>query len=624
MNEVQWKDGEYRIAALVHSSLVARIVREETLQAGWDIPIRVTSYKNALSDARKFFAQGAEVILCHGGFREAIFKEFGRQIIFIERSDIDLIKALQLARQFSTTIALTAHTKEARDIEFMEKLLDISIIPIRYENSIELEMKISSNIHNGRTIFVGGGGTATFVHKYGGEIVLDEPHPVNIRNALNRAVVVAENIRMEERNLKNIQTMLQQFNEGVICTNADKEIIFYNPQALKLLNVPDPEHLARHYTTLHFNDVLNKGKCFSDFLIRISGKDLIINCFPVRLSGETNGAVCFIHDVKTIQKIHRKIEKNLHSRGLAATYTIDDICGESPDIVKLKQNIARFAPTDISVFINGETGSGKELAAHALHLGSKRKNCPFIAINCSALPDPLLESELFGYEEGAFTGAKRGGKPGLFELADKGTIFMDEIGDISPMLQTRLLRVLDTKEIMRVGGDCYIPVNVRILCASHKKLDEMVRKGSFRPDLFFRLSGVHIDVPALRDRKTDIPLLISGLLQKYGRDSQTLTQEIWKKILRYSWPGNVRELLSVIESYLILLGDQEGSLEVFEEVFRNRDSREAPEAQMLADRVKRFRREIAERELLRQNGNQEAVCKNLGISKSSLRRILEK
>ena len=223
-----------------------------------------------------------------------------------------------------------------------------------------------------------------------------------------------------------------------------------------------------------------------------------------------------------------------------ANYTARDIIGKSASVVKLKENIARYAPTDISVYIHGETGTGKELVAHALHAASKRAKQPFVVVNCAALPDPLLESELFGYEEGAFTGAKRGGKAGLFELANGGTLFFDEIGDMSHAVQLRLLRVLDAKEVMHVGGDRFIPVNVRVICASHKQLLDLVKAGSFRLDLYFRLAGVCLEVAPLRDRLEDVPLLIANVLKRYGKNASVVTPAILDAIRRYSWPGNIR------------------------------------------------------------------------------------
>ena len=238
-----------------------------------------------------------------------------------------------------------------------------------------------------------------------------------------------------------------------------------------------------------------------------------------------------------------------------------------------------------------------------------------MVVNCAALPDPLLESELFGYEEGAFTGAKRGGKAGLFELANGGTLFFDEIGDMSHAVQLRLLRVLDAKEVMHVGGDRFIPVNVRVICASHKQL----------LDLYFRLAGVCLEVAPLRDRLEDVPLLIANVLKRYGKNASVVTPAILDAIRRYSWPGNIRELMSVMESYLVLLGDNSSSLACFEEIFRHRNQffDKAPQGGTLGEQLAAYRLEIVRKEMRRCAGDRRKAARALGISYSSLRRVLE-
>ena len=319
---------EYRIAALVHSKLVADIVYRETLLLGWNISIEVTSYETALEDARRLFEEGYEVLLCHGGFREAVFKKFGRRTVFVERSEIDIIKGLSRARKLSDTVALTAHINEARDIEFMESLLGMRIIPVRYDTKEELEERIRETMARGVRVFVGGGGTARIVSRLGGQIFLDEPQPVNIRNAVSRAITIAENMRMEQTNRSNIQAMLHYSKEGVICLSAQRDIVFHNAQALKLLRVEAPHELARFFPPLFLDEVLEHSSPFIDRVVTINGRQLLINTFPLAMSSSTTGAVCFIHDVQNLQKINRKIDTDLHSRGLVANYTARDIIGK--------------------------------------------------------------------------------------------------------------------------------------------------------------------------------------------------------------------------------------------------------------------------------------------------------
>ena len=324
-----------------------------------------------------------------------------------------------------------------------------------------------------------------------------------------------------------------------------------------------------------------------------------------------------------LQSMKKEI-RHLH-QALSTSWQWGHILTNSPAMMDICKDTAKIALSQASVLISGESGTGKELIANAIHHHSPRAGAAFVKFNCAALPDTLLESELFGYEEGAFTGAKRGGKAGLFELANGGTLFFDEIGDMSHAVQLRLLRVLDAKEVMHVGGDRFIPVNVRVICASHKQLLDLVKAGSFRLDLYFRLAGVCLEVAPLRDRLEDVPLLIANVLKRYGKNASVVTPAILDAIRRYSWPGNIRELMSVMESYLVLLGDNSSSLACFEEIFRHRNQffDKAPQEGTLGEQLAAYRLEIVRKEMRRCAGDRRKAARALGISYSSLRRVLE-
>ncbi|HWJ04147.1 MAG TPA: sigma 54-interacting transcriptional regulator, partial [Verrucomicrobiae bacterium] len=249
---------------------------------------------------------------------------------------------------------------------------------------------------------------------------------------------------------------------------------------------------------------------------------------------------------------HRRI---VLAKGLVAHYSFADLVGDTLQETILKAK--RFSQVDATVSIWGESGTGKELFAHSIHASSPRCQGPFVAVNCAALPETLLESELFGYEEGAFTGAKKGGKIGLFELANEGTIFLDEIGKMSMGLQAGLLRVLQTREVRRVGGDSNIPVNVRVIAASNEELRGAVEAGEFRADLYYRLNILTLRVPSLRERPGDVAALKGSILQRLAGKlgfTPKITPEFTEVLFRYNWPGNVRELENVLERYTVLFG----------------------------------------------------------------------
>lgn len=256
--------------------------------------------------------------------------------------------------------------------------------------------------------------------------------------------------------------------------------------------------------------------------------------------------------------------------GYFSKHKFKDLIGKNKKFLATKKKAKKISGTDSTVILYGETGTGKELFAGAIHNDSPRKNNPFVAINCTTLPENLLESELFGYEKGAFTGAKKEGKIGLFERADKGTLFLDEIGDLPLSLQTRLLRVLEEKEIMRIGGDSIIPVDVRIIAATNRNLQKLVNKGKFRKDLYFRLNVFQFNIPSLRERRDDIPLLIDHFFEKW-QSKRNLNQNFISFYKNYNWPGNIRELKNVLKN-MITLSQDDLKLENLPDYLKNEDN----------------------------------------------------
>ena len=256
--------------------------------------------------------------------------------------------------------------------------------------------------------------------------------------------------------------------------------------------------------------------------------------------------------------------------GYFSKYEFKDLIGKNKRFLTTKNKAKKISKTNSTIILSGETGTGKELFAGAIHNNSLRKNNPFVAINCTTLPENLLESELFGYEKGAFTGANKEGKIGLFERADKGTLFLDEIGDLPLSLQTRLLRVIEEKEIMRIGGDSIIPIDVRIIAATNRNLQELVDKGKFRKDLYFRLNVFQFQIPSLRERREDIPILIEYFFEKWEA-SRILKQDFISFYNNYKWPGNIRELKNVLKN-MITLSQDDLKLENLPDYLKNEEN----------------------------------------------------
>jgi len=378
-----------------------------------------------------------------------------------------------------------------------------------------------------------------------------------------------------EKSVKNITSLLDALLnnpfEKVIITDTEGNIIFINEAYCSFTGLNRKEVIGKHVlhvlgkdTRLHIiGKTLKYEPCG---LFHTADKNTVARRYPLIVGGKVFGVLgkdlfdnlddLFVmaknaeglHKLFPVQKL-TTIKLDLQNR---AKYKLSDIISKDPKIIEIKNLIKSAALTTSTILLYGETGVGKELFAHAIHKESKRVNGPFVRVNCAAIPEALLESELFGYDEGAFTGAKRGGKPGKFELAHGGTIFLDEVGEIPIHSQVKILRVLQEKEIERVGGIKSIPLDVRVVAATNRNLWDMAEKGAYRKDLLYRLNVVSIMIPPLRERLGDVPLLINHIIDKCNKsfdlDIKEVCPKAQKQLERYHWPGNVRELEAVIES----------------------------------------------------------------------------
>jgi sigma-54 dependent transcriptional regulator, acetoin dehydrogenase operon transcriptional activator AcoR len=342
--------------------------------------------------------------------------------------------------------------------------------------------------------------------------------------------------------------VLNQVNDGIIAFSKEGKITVFNQKSEEIFKLghsytlgKNISHMIKDKALLEF---LLSNKDNTDQLFKINESEVAISKFKVK---NLDSIVCTIKNTKELAEIENKLRRNLIKKGYIGKYIFSDIIGSSQTLKSTITTAEKIAKTDLSILIHGESGTGKELFASAIHNVSPRVTGPFLAVNFSALSEDLVESELFGYEEGAFTGAKKGGKLGLFEQANNGTIFLDEIGDTSLKIQARLLRVLQEKEIMRVSGTEIIPVNVRIIAATNKDLVKMCQEGKFREDLYYRLKRLYLKTPPLRNRREDIEELVRHFLIKNHRPDLILSNEAKSILYTHSWPGNIRELESTIE-----------------------------------------------------------------------------
>ena len=347
---------------------------------------------------------------------------------------------------------------------------------------------------------------------------------------------------------RKLVTVLNLLHDGILVVNEQKVIIHHNALGATMADIAKGAQvsLPQIMEDKKVWRAIEKGEAFSG---QVKGRRVAVQWYcdalPIVTGTEVEGAVIVLKDVHEIKRLIQDA-----TFGDIAT-EFSQLIGNCGRIRELKELASRVAASNSTLLIQGESGTGKELLARAIHQSSKRKANAFIAINCGAIPENLLESELFGYEEGAFTGARRGGKLGKFELAHNGTIFLDEIGDMPLHLQVKLLRVLQEKRIERVGSSRSTPIDVRVIAATHRNLEKLVSSGEFREDLYYRLNVIPVGIPPLRERKEDIPLLTKHYIDHYslvlGKRIAGLTPDAVSILSRYSWPGNVRELSNVIE-----------------------------------------------------------------------------
>ena len=378
----------------------------------------------------------------------------------------------------------------------------------------------------------------------------------------------------EITNLNEMKSMLEAiFNatqDAISVVDQDGNGVMINPAYTRITGLSEKDVIGKPATvdiaegeSIHFK-VIHTKQPVKGALLKVGPghREVLVNAAPIIVDGELRGSVGVLHDLTEISKLSHELKQAKEIiRKLEAKYTFEDIVGQDPLMIAAIEKARNAAATPATVLLRGESGTGKEIFAHSIHNSSERKYRQFVRVNCSAISESLLESELFGYEEGAFTGAKKGGKKGLFEEANGGTIFLDEIGEVPTSTQAKLLRVLQEREIVRVGGTKPINIDVRIITATNRDLEAEIEAGNFRKDLYYRLNVYPINLPSLRMRKGDIDDLaiffIKKFNQQYGRNIQDISKEALQELKSYNWPGNVRELENVIGRAIITMKTNE-------------------------------------------------------------------
>ncbi len=465
----------------------------------------------------------------------------------------------------------------------------------------------------------------------------DKVHPHTLGMVVSAVLAIENQFRLKEKTQKNeimqsyLEATINTLPEGVFIVTREGTIIRTNEMLLNTVGLDENNMLGRRMDQVFEHESLRNMIAAEteildkeiDLMVKTSRemRHVLLNAKPIRSSaGELMGSLISMKEIKKVRQFINELT------GSQAKYSFANIIGNSSCLAACKNEAKLAAVSHSTVLLLGESGTGKDLFAQAVHNESDRRNKPFIAINCGAISRDLLGSELFGYVEGAFTGAKKGGSVGKFEMADGGTLFLDEIGEMSLEMQVLLLRVLQEKEVVRIGGHKVIPVDVRIIAATNKNLEEEVRKGTFRKDLYYRLNVISIKIPSLRKRKEDIELLVRNFTQqlngRLNKRIKFISPALFEILERYDWPGNVRELQNVLERTIVrstgetLLPEflpDELRVELVSET--NKDSLPLKED---------VKKQALIRSIQESTGNFKAAARNLGISRSTLYRQLKK
>jgi propionate catabolism operon transcriptional regulator len=542
-----------------------------------------------------------------------------------------LLKAINKARQYSSDITVINYYRTIADIEECKNIFNVKLNCISYLSFDAAVQIIKELKESGCKVVIGGGFVSDVADENNmkGIFIYDRN---DIKDALGLAFSVINSHFQLTEQAERTRAILDYAYCGIIGTDRNFRISTINAEAEKILGIQSRDmigHLLEEkLPEFMLTEEDNELKPRVNELGMHGKKRVVYSSLPIKVDGLNFGQVTILQDIETIRKAEEKIRRNLLQRRFIAQYTYKDISGHSDIIIKTINDAKMYARSDASILIIGETGTGKELFAQSIHNSSSRNNKPFVSINCGALPESLLDSELFGYEQGAFTGASKEGKLGLFELAHTGTIFLDEIGEISRSVQVRLLRVLQEKEIMRIGGTRLIPIDVRIISATHQDLWALVQSGIFREDLYYRLNVFEINIPPLRERPEDIQDLVRSMLKKQAqhRLNSDLVLEIFCEYENYAWPGNVRELENILERFSTLANNCQPNLSAYRELLRkclyNGQLKQTPIP--YSKKTKVVGAHEIQSSLSRSAGNKTLCAKMLGISRSTLYRKIYK
>jgi propionate catabolism operon transcriptional regulator len=598
-------------------------------------------FEEAVTEIREMAKQErVDVLVAAGSNGEYLRQRLDIPVVLVRVGGFDIMRALGRARDLSQRIALVTYGAPPPDVQQFNDLFQLGIEQRSYRTDQDASDCIRELRARGIEVVVAPGLVADLADQHGMRGVFLYSMDA-VRQALDDAVEVVRIARIEAARRERLNTVLARLRDGVISVDMQERVDALNPAMERVLGLTSGQLIGRKLSEvapeLTLIDTLRSARVETDELQRFGSRTLIASRMPLMEQGVQTGAVLTCQDPAAIERVDRTLRARRYRSDSVVRYKLADLVGDCAAIRRARQLAAQYARSDGTVLIVGESGTGKELLAQGIHHESRRSAQPFIAINCAAFTETLLESELFGYEEGAFTGARRGGKAGLFEAAHTGTIFLDEIGEMPISLQTRLLRVLQEREVLRIGAVEPTRVDVRVIAATHRDLSQRIDEQQFRRDLYYRLNILRVELPSLRERRDDLPVLVQHVVARASsrlRVDRAIVETHATRLMAdasdYDWPGNVREVENLIEriasSVAVPSQGQDLHLrDLVPEIYaRKIDNNARPNGTpALAQRRNELEIEMIRRVLAECEGNRDEACRRLGIGRTTLWRKLK-
>jgi propionate catabolism operon transcriptional regulator len=535
---------------------ILRIFKDEILKN--NLIVSMLTEDDVVFQAKALTKRGAMAIIARGGTYFDIMKA-NLPVPVVELAFLaqDILYSINQANRLGNKIAVVVQERIIFDPKMWGNLFDVDVQVYRYSKMEDIDNVMKTLVESQEDrLVIGGAITYAKAIRIGLKSLNIENSDETIIRTYKQAQEILCQIYENTKHSQMLSAVLNNVNDGILVISNDGIIEHFNNKLLKFFN-----KLDRNIVNKKIDDVLPAVSSalgditkapVSNKIVRSGKLVLNVNTVPMQASGKPIGIVLTIQDLTEIQKLEENLRRKLNPKGLSSKYDFGNIFTRNKKMNDVIESARKYSKADSTILIYGESGTGKEIFAQSIHSGSERHDAPFVAVNCGALNKNLIESELFGYVEGAFTGAVKGGKQGLFEMAHKGTIFLDEINSLPIEVQSSFLRVIEEKEVMRVGSDYVIPLDVRIIVASNENLIQLVEQGEFRRDLFYRLNVLELKIPPLRDRKDDIVPLFQMFLKEFGIQQPAISDEMRSSLSSYPWKGNIRELKNVAERYALL------------------------------------------------------------------------